>query len=160
MQYTEQAAKSILQQEKNLKLQSNLPGLRQVRPFYYGLKESPIDIKQASPAGVVFFNLQVCYSNQKNISEGSIEDVIWGFRQSGLPNNITWQGFLDLHKLGYIRFTNSVGVSLLGTPSEKMWYQWTDKYYSILLLSPEVENDLQIEDKIKGKDTTVEKVGA
>lgn len=159
MKHSEQDAKRILEQEKLLKLQSNRPGLRQVRPFYHGLKEPPMDFAQESPAGVVFYNLQICYQNQKNVSEGSVADVIWGFRQSGIPNNITWQGFNDLKKLGYISFTGDLGVPLLGTPNENMWYQWTQKYYNLLLNATDGhETLLEVTDKIKGKDTTVDKV--
>lgn len=159
MKHSEADARKILENEQNLKLQSNKPGLRQVRPFFHGLKEQPIDITQQSPAGVVFFNLQICYDVQKNVSEGSVEDVIWGFRQSGIPNNITWDGFRTLKDLGYITFTDSMGVTLFGDPSPAMWYQWTQKYYGLLLLNPVGPSEnLKIVDSIKGQDTTIEKV--
>ncbi len=158
MKHTEQDAKRILEKEQLLKLNQNQPGLRQVLYYYNGLKEKPIDIRDESPEGVVFYNLQICYGNQKNVSEGSVEDVIWGFRQSGIPNNITWDGFRTLKKLGYLNFTNDMGVTLFGDPTPQMWYRWTQKYYNLLLKTTEGTQNLLVDDKIKGKDTTVDKV--
>ena len=151
-------AQKILESEKNLKLRQNLPGLRPVMAHYFGLKERPIDIVDSTPEGVVFFNLQVCYQNQGNVSEGTVEDVIWGFRQSGIPNNVTWDGFRILKKLGYLRFTNDIGVALIGNPTPKMWYQWTPKYFEILLDRAMEKDTLEFDKKIKGEDTTVDKV--
>ena len=157
MKYSAEDAKKILEQENTLTLNSNKKGLRPVRHHYFGVKERPIDIREESPEGVVFFNLQVCYKNQGNVSEGTVEDVIWGFRQSGIPNDITWKGLITLNKLGYINFTNDIGIPLLGEPNPKMWYQWTDKYLNLLLANPS-QTELEIDDRIKGKDTTIDRV--
>jgi len=38
-----------------------------------------------------------------------------------------------------------------------MWYCWTDKYFKLLANSP---NDTGTEDKIKGEDTTMDKLAS
>lgn len=159
MKHSVEDAQRILSKGEILKVgQPPQPGSRCVRLNYYGLKDNPADIRMDTPAGVVFYNLQLCYKTSKNICEASIEDVIWGFRQSGIPNDITWQGFRALAKAGYINFTNDKNIVLLGGITEKSWYSWTDKYYKLLLSGPEKTVEVKIDDTIKGKDTTYEKI--
>jgi len=62
-----------------------------------------------------------------------------------------------------LKFTNRQGLVLLGEPNEKMSYQWTSLYFDLLMDSPPATGDAsdpinQIEDKIKGKDTTIDQV--
>lgn len=156
MKYSANEAENILKAEKALKTHQ-LSGLRCTKQFYNGLKYNPEDIKQDSPAGVVFYNLNLCYQHGKNVSEGCVEDVIWGFRQSGIPANIVVDGFTELYRLGYLNFTDPNGTMLLGTFNEKAWYQWTRKFYS-LLLEGNQKQEILISDSIKPEDTTVDKL--
>lgn len=143
----------------NMQFSTMDDSMRCTKTYYNGLKGQPDDIQMDSPAGVVFYNLQICFQNKSNICEGVIEDIIWSFRQSGIPNGVTWQGFRALFKLGYIRFTDARGTILLGGPNEKSWYQWTPKYYNLLLEDTgRKEAPLNIAESIKGKDTTVDKI--
>lgn len=153
--YTAADAERIIKAEKDL---ANLApqGLRTVVPTYTGLKVQPQDFPQESPAGVLFYNLQLCYQHQKNVSEGSVGDVIWGFRQSGIPGNIVMDGFAELYRLRYLEFTDEFGIKLLGTFNEKSWYQWTRKFLDLLLDAKDVASKTTIVDSIKPEDKTVD----
>ena len=131
-------------------------GLRTVRPFYHGLKKQPDDFRQESPAGVLFYNLQLCYQHQKNISEGMVGDIIWGFRQSGIPGNIVMDGFTELYRLKYLDFTDERGTHLLGSFNEKSWYKWTARFLILLLDTPEQTIAPHIVDSIRPEDKTVD----
>lgn len=111
--------------------------LRATRATYFGLKEHPKEFKPESPAGIVFANLNVCYKENNNVSEGIMEDVIWGFAQAGIPRYLTWDGLLALGKFGYLTFTDEQRVLMIGTPAEAMWYRWTPKFYNLLLEQPD-----------------------
>lgn len=150
--------KELQEMPEKLTLQNYSPKLRVIKPYYNGLSKEPEDIRMDSPAGVVFYNLQICYSNQKNISEGVIEDIIWGFRQSGIPADITWEGLKDLKKKGYIFFHDGTGVAIIGQLTEKLWYRWTSKFFDLLRdqFAPTV--NLGIDDKIKPKDNKWENI--
>ena len=152
--YTAQDAERIIKNEQDL---TNLKpqGLRTVKHSYHGLKIQPEDFQQESPAGVLFYNLQLCYQHQKNVSEGMIGDVIWGFRQSGIPGNIVMDGFTELYRLGYLGFTDPNGIQLLGTFNDKAWYKWSQKFFS-LLEDKDVPAEVTIVDSIKPEDKTVD----
>jgi hypothetical protein len=156
--YSAVDAERIIQAEKDIQQQSLKPqGLRIVKHSFTGLKANPDDFSQESPAGVVFYNLQICYQNGGNVSEGSVGDVIWGFRQSGIPGNIVMDGFTELYRLGYLDFTDPNGIQLLGSFNEKAWYKWSPKYFG-LLQDANQKSDVLISDSIKPEDTTVEKL--
>jgi hypothetical protein len=150
--------KQLQEMPDKMKLQNNSPRLRVVVPYYNGITTSPPEIPQDSPGGVVFFNLQLCYQNQQNVSEGILEDVIWGFRQSGIPADITWEGFKTLKKFGYIFFHDGTGTAIIGDPNEKLWYRWTLKYIDLLRGRHETNESLKIEEHIKPVDTNWEKI--
>jgi len=113
-------------------LQDNEPRLRIMKPFYNGLLSYPSEIGENTAAHVVFYNLQQCYEQTGNVSEGIVEDVIWGFRQAGIPGSVTWKGINDLKKLGFIYFHDGTGRVLFGDATEKMWFRWSLKFLDIL----------------------------
>ena len=157
MKHTVDQAREILKNEQVLKTSAPVENtLRTVRNNFHGIKSWPKEFQQASPAGVVFGNLLLCYSHQKNISEGILKDVVWGFRQSGIPHNITLDGFSDLYKYGYLIFTDEVGVQHLGSFNENSWYKWTPKFFELLLESG--NGSITLDNIILPKDTTVDKL--
>ncbi len=117
--------------------EGTIPGLRLILNYYNGLREHPQDIRMDSPEGVVFYNLNLCYKNQNSVSEGTIGDIIWGFRQSGIPVSVVRDGLMALKKLGYLNWTGdghpSGGMLMLGDPKETYWIRWTDKFHKLLL---------------------------
>ena len=152
-------AKRILEAEKPFRQTLSQPGLRVTKNHYFGIKEWPEQIGRDTPAGIVFANLNLCFKNSGNVSEGSIEDIIWGFRQSGIPNQITFKGFKELKELGFMDFTDELGVVIVGEPSaqrvDSIWYKWSNKFYQNLLDKPEKE-PTAMDTNINAVDTTVD----
>jgi hypothetical protein len=132
------------------------PRLKVMKPFYHGLISLPEEIKENTAAYVVFYNLQQCYEQSGNVSEGIVEDVIWGFRQAGIPANTTWKGINDLKKLGFMYFHDGTGRVVLGDATEKVWYKWTLKFLDLLagLQGPAIK--LTKDERIAGKDVNWE----
>lgn len=152
-------AKRILAEEKVINIDTTSEHeLRIVKPYFYGLKYAPSEFNENTPAGVVFFNLMMCYQGAGSVGEGQIENIIWGFRQSGIPNYLTFDGFRDLCKHGYIEFITSEGHSIIGTePNEKYFFKWKDKFFQMLLEKPEKAPAVEVE-RVETKDTTWDKV--
>ena len=126
-------ARKVLQSEKELRVVKPKHDLRTVKQNFYGLKYSPKEFNENTPAGVVFFNLMVCYDRAKNVSEGQIGDIIWAFKQSGIPGPITFDGFKELKKHKYLDFITPTGELILGDPDEDVFFRWTDKFFNMLL---------------------------
>jgi hypothetical protein len=118
--------------DQRLEVYNKEPRLKVVKPFYNGLNTYPPEIVQNTAAHVVFYNLQQCYEQVGNISEGIIEDLVWGFRQAGIPANITWKGLNELKKLGFIYFHDGTGRVILGDATDKLWFRWSLKFIDLL----------------------------
>jgi hypothetical protein len=75
--------------------------LRTIKPFVQAIKSVPTTIPPE--AQIVLHALLACFEKQKNIKEGVIKDLIWGFSQSGIPDGCTALGLKQLDNLGYIK---------------------------------------------------------
>ena len=66
-----------------------------------------------------------------------------------------------LYEKGYLKFSDEAGHIIVGEPTaqklEMVWYQWTPKFYQLLLDQPEKENTA-LDTTLNAKDTTVEKL--
>jgi len=100
------AAGQIIQNEKPFTTGTAVD-LRVRRSQYHGLKTWPEDIRRDSPEGVVFSNLNICYKNMGNVCESLIGNILWGFRQSGIPSNVAYDGLKGLIAKGYMCLTAS-----------------------------------------------------
>lgn len=156
MKITPEEAARILKEEHVIEIDTSkeMP-LRTVAYYFHGFKKRPEDIDPNTPEGVVFFNLAICYKNQGNISEGQIADVMYGFSQSGIPKNITLDGFKKLYNLQYISCTDPDGNFVFSEPKPDLYYKWTQKFFNLLAQTPEEAED-PVETEIK--DTTINKL--
>lgn len=118
--------------DQKLEIKNEGPRLKVVRPYYNGLITYPTEIEKNTSAHVVFYNLLQCYEQCGNLSEGIVEDLIWGFRQADIPATITWDGLNNLKKLGFMFFHDGTGRVILGNVSEKLWFRWTLKFIDLL----------------------------
>lgn len=150
-------AKRILKEEHVITIDtSSKHDLRVIKDFFYGLKYAPNEFDENSPAGVVFFNLCVCYQNAGSVGEGQIGNIIWGFRQSGIPGEVTFDGFKELKKHKYIDFITPTGEYIFGDPTEQMFFRWTQKFFDMLITDPKTEKiDME---RVETEDTTWDKV--
>lgn len=69
-----------------------------------------------------------CFSKQKEVSEGLIGDVMFGFSQNTLeekelPATITWTGLCQLRDMGYIKFQAPDG-EYIDQDSDKISSAW------------------------------------
>lgn len=131
--YNPSQAQQILSKEKDLKIASQVADdLRVIKSNYFGIRYMPEDIRTDSPEGVVFYILNVCFFNAGNVSEGVVKNVVWGFRQSGIPGAIVWDGMKNLAAKGYIIWTDKAGTQILGDINENYWYKFTPKFTNTL----------------------------
>jgi hypothetical protein len=55
-------------------------------------------------AQLVLQALFSCFEKQKNLSEGLVGDLMWGFGQAGIPSELTLNGLKQLKTHGFIKF--------------------------------------------------------
>lgn len=156
MKITPEEAARILKEETVIEIDTTkeMP-LKIVQHYFFGLKKAPDDIKQDTPAGVVFYTLCMCYMNQGNVSEGQVADVMYGFAQSGIPRNITLDGFRELQKLKYINANAPDGTYVFGELSPDLYYKWTQKFFELCARTREEATEVA---DVNVEDTTVNKL--
>jgi hypothetical protein len=153
---TPEEAARILKEETVIEVDTSqeMP-LKVVQPYFFGLKVAPDDIRQDTPAGVVFYTLCMCYMNQGNVSEGQVADVMYGFAQSGIPRNVTLDGFRDLQKLNYMNANSPEGTYIFGDLQPELYYKWTQKFFELCARTKEEATEVA---EVKVEDTTVNKL--
>lgn len=76
--------------------------LRVVKPFNVACLSIPGNLPGAAQITLqCFFS---CFEQQKNVKEGLIGDILWGFEQAGIPIQCSIDGLRELHRLGYLKF--------------------------------------------------------
>jgi hypothetical protein len=75
--------------------------LKIIRPFVQSIKNIPKTIPPE--AQIVLQALLACFEKQKNVQEGLVKDLVWGFAQSGIPDACTLLGIRQLENLGYVK---------------------------------------------------------
>ena len=147
--YSKEKAQAILESESPLNA-GNKNQLRTVLPYYWGLKEWPLDIGRDTPAGVVFGNLHICFLNAKNVSEGVLGDFVGGFKISGIPERITMDGIKDLVAKDYLTLRDVQGTNYTGNilPTVPVKVGYTKKFLGLLLDKSGDGAEVGVEEKV------------
>lgn len=77
-----------------------------------------------------------CFEKQKNVEEGIIKDIVWGFAQitPPIPPELTLRGLEQLRTQGYVKFQgqdNSIVLSL-SQKIEDCWLRYEPKLLSMV----------------------------
>lgn len=108
--------------------------LLKLRPGFVGVKQVPADLGQNDVAALVFMALVECFKKAKNIAEGELKDLIWGFEQCGHDPRAVAAGLTALRKLGYIYYTDPVGNKIAEhnfDPKKAIWVRYADKLVNL-----------------------------
>lgn len=68
--------------------------LRKLRPFNSACLHLPVTM--GSFGQNIAMNLISCFEKQKNIQEGQIKDILWGFSQSNINPAVTIEGLKEM----------------------------------------------------------------
>lgn len=118
---------------------SKLEPLQKIVDPYKGLIHIPADVGQGGPVTMVFIELQKCFQKAGYVAEGLLGNIIWGFSECGYDPKNTAAGLTALRKLGYIRYTDSLGNEIFeGTfdPSnggKPIWIRYTTKMINLFV---------------------------
>lgn len=95
-------AKSVMSLNVNLDESATKPQeLNKIRPYYDTAKEVPSSL--VPEAQIVLHSLLSCFDRQKEVKEGKLDDLVWGFEQAGVPGGCTVIGLQALVKQGYLK---------------------------------------------------------
>ena len=75
--------------------------LKIVRSFYAMTKSIPSILKPE--AQIILQALFDCFERQKEVKEGKLDDLVWGFQQAGINGPLTVMGIKYLFEAGYLR---------------------------------------------------------
>lgn len=75
--------------------------LKIVRSFYAMTKSIPSTLKPE--AQIILQALFDCFERQKEVKEGQLSDLVWGFEQAGIQGPLTVMGIKYLFEAGYIK---------------------------------------------------------
>jgi hypothetical protein len=88
------------------------------------------------PDLMVFVELNNCFKRQKNVSEGMLANVMWGFEQCGYAPDHVAAGLTALRKKGYITYTDERRVPLSDydfNPKKPIWIRYTRKFTDLFI---------------------------
>jgi hypothetical protein len=106
-----------------------------VRKKYRGPKEIPADIGQNGVAALVFIGLLNCFKKARDVKEGELKDIIWGFVQCGNEDRAVAAGITALRGMGYLYYTDPLGNKISEhnyDPSKKIWVRYSPKFLNLL----------------------------
>lgn len=108
-------------------VENNPQPLRAIRPYANSCLKIPATL--GSEATVVLHALFECFAKAKEVREGLIGDLAWGFSQVGIAVELTLKGLLVLEREGYIKFQAPDGayVDLMSSSAEKAFVRYQPK---------------------------------
>lgn len=99
---------------------------------FFGYLAHPTEFTQDSYAGRVFRDLGICFLRGGTVRDGSYQDIVTGFFQSGWPYEHVCAGLQALESHGYVKMLPppdlSAGMSMV---------YFTAKYYSLVCRTKE-----------------------
>jgi hypothetical protein len=106
--------------------------LKQIRPFVLAVSAIPSTLPPE--AQITLQNLLSCFEKQKNVSEGLIGDLMWGFAQCGTPVNCTYEGLKQLAKEGYLKFQakDNSWVDIESEQADGAWVRYQRKLLDLV----------------------------
>ena len=107
--------------------------LNLIYPTYGGFRGLPLDILPQSPAAVVFTGFASIFEKQKNISEGTLSDVLFGFAAGDWDLAAVGQGLTELRFRKYIFYTDAKRVVMpeeyfISHPESSPWVRYSPKF--------------------------------
>ncbi len=75
--------------------------LKKIRTFMGLINAIPSHLP--AEAQIVMRGIFDCFERAGNVSEGIIEELLWGFEQGGFPRKLTAHGLVFLEKAGYVK---------------------------------------------------------
>lgn len=82
--------------------------LNRIRPFFALAHSIPETLPPE--AKIVMRALFDCFERAGAVSEGIIEELLWGFEQCGIARKLTGTGLFQLEKAGYVKFQTRDGA--------------------------------------------------
>lgn len=130
-------AEQKIELSTDLLIDPHIEKKNQVRPSFAGIRYLPDDIRKNAEALFVFQHLMQCFKMQGNVCEGELANVIWGFAQSGIPENLTAAGLAQLRGLGYIKYTDDnyveyADLDVIINHRKQIWIRYTKKFTDLL----------------------------
>ena len=108
-----------------------------VQAYYSGITHVPVDLALGNgPDLMVFVELNNCFRKAKQVAEGMLNNVMWGFEQCGYDPRHVAAGLTELRKKGYLLYTDERRVPIYEfdfDPSKPVWIRYTKKFTDLFI---------------------------
>jgi hypothetical protein len=98
---------------------------------YQGLKRIPQEVNNGGVECLVFYGLAQCFQKHKEVCEGLLANIIWGFEQCGYDPKYVARGLTRLRELDFIFYSSEQrGAPISETnfdPKKPIWIRYTPK---------------------------------
>jgi len=98
---------------------------------YQGLKRIPQEVNNGGVECLVFYGLAQCFQKHKEVCEGLLSNIIWGFGECGYDAKYVAQGLTKLRELGYIFYSSEQRGAAVSEynfdPLKPIWIRYTPK---------------------------------
>jgi len=96
-----------------------------------GYAQMSRDVSTLLPAEaqITLHALFSCFDKQKNVQEGLIGDLLFGFEVGGVPRNCSFMGLQQLQRAGYIKFQakDNTYVDIMSDLIGSAWVRYQPK---------------------------------
>lgn len=106
--------------------------LRKIKPYSQTGATVPVLIKPE--AQVVMHALFSCFDRQKEVREGLVGDLLWGFEQCGIPAGCSAVGLMELNNQGYLKFQapDNTYINFQSDQIGKAWIRYQKKLLDMI----------------------------
>lgn len=103
-----------------------------IRPFYDMAQSIPSHL--APQAQIVLQAIFACFERQKDVKEGKLKDMVWGFEQCGFAPRLTLDGIVLLIKAGYLKLQapDNTDIDLTSSKVDEAWVRYEKKLLDLV----------------------------
>jgi uncharacterized protein YfkK (UPF0435 family) len=106
--------------------------LKTLRPFYDMVQSLPSTLPaEAQMIGQALFSV---FERGREVKEGQLKDLVWGFAQCGFEPKLSVVGLFHLQEAGYIRLQapSNEYVAFTSTQIEECWVRYQKKLLDLV----------------------------
>ena len=118
----------------SLLIDSNREPLKCILSPYRGLTHVPSELD--GTALMVFIELNKCFEEKKQVSEGLLNNVMWGLELAGYDPRHVASGLSELRRKSYIYYSDAQGQKISDQTFDKkvpLWIRYDKKFTSLFI---------------------------
>lgn len=106
--------------------------LRKIKPCRIAVLSLPANL--SNNTRTIMASLFGIFEDKKSVEEGLVGDMIWGFKQGGIPPEATYTALGEMEKFGYVKFQapDNTFVTLNSDRIGSAWIKYQPKLLDMI----------------------------